>query len=47
MNKTKGNTRLKPNPENKFVISPVILGRENNKENHNHNQPKQYSKRNS
>lgn len=46
-NKTNGKTRLKPNPENKFVMNPVILGFENNEEYQNHKQPEQYRKRNS
>ena len=46
-NKTKGRTRLKLNPENKFVISPVILRFENKQNDNNHKQTKNYGKRNS
>lgn len=37
-NKTNGNTRLKPMPENKLIISPVILGFENKQDDNKHKQ---------
>lgn len=46
-NKTNGRTRLKLNPENKLMISPVILRFENKQNDNNHKQTKNYSKRNS
>ena len=46
-NKTSGRTRLKLNPENKLMISPVILRFENKQNNNNHQQTKNYGKRNS
>ena len=47
MNTTKGRTSPKPSPPNMLLISPVILGFEDNEDNQNHEQPEQNRKRNS
>jgi len=47
MNKTIGNTRLKPSPVNKLFIIPDILGFENKYEDEYQEQSKKNCKRNS